>query len=209
MKIAVIGAGSAGSHIARALVRAGHQVTVTAVDADSARAVAEEIGATVGASNAKAARDAEMVVLAVPYRAMDAVAQDIRDEVSGKIVIDVTNPIKPDYSGLAVSEGSGAQQIARKLPGARVVKAFNTVFAGNQDQPVVDGVPLDGYLAGDDEEAKRTVSDLLAAIGYRPVDVGGLERARALEEMALLNITFNARNDLPYRSGWKLVGPTA
>ena len=95
-----------------------------------------------------------------------------------------------------------------RLPSASVVKAFNTVFASNHGQPVVEGVQLDGFIAGDDQAAKNTVADLLAAIGFRPVDVGGLASALALEHMAFLNISLNARNNLPFRSGWKLVGPT-
>lgn len=82
------------------------------------------------------------------------------------------------------------------------------MFAANQASPEIDGTPLDGYIAGDDEAAKRTVAELLGAIGYRPIDVGGLSAARALQHMAFLNITLNARNGWPWRSGWKLVGPT-
>src|SRR5690606_4963782 len=113
-----------------------------------------------------------------------------------------------DYSGLQVSERSGAERVQERLPSASVVKAFNTAFASNHGQPVVEGVQLDGFIAGDDQAAKNTVADLLAAIGFRPVDVGGLASALALEHMAFLNISLNARNNLPFRSGWKLVGPT-
>jgi predicted dinucleotide-binding enzyme len=90
-----------------------------------------------------------------------------------------------------------------------VVKAFNTVFASRLNDPVIDGVPLDGFYAGDDETAKEVVAALLAEMGFRPIDAGELLAARALELMAFLNITLNARNGWPWQSGWKLLGPTA
>lgn len=207
MKIAVIGAGMVGSAVARGVARAGHSVVITDRDHDEARQVAEAVGGTTAASNADAVREADLVVLAVPFGVVDRVAKDIADAVRGTIVVDATNPIRGDGSGLAVTDRAGARLLQDALPGASVVKAFNTVFSTNQAEPTVDGVQLDGFIAGDDDAAKRTVADLLAAIGYRPIDVGGLDLALALEHMAYLNISFNARNNLPWRSGWKLVGP--
>lgn len=209
MRIAVIGAGAVGNAVARAVAGAGHSVVVAATDDEHARAVATQVGGSVAASNEAAAREADLVVLAVPFPAIDLVAEEIAGAVRGKIVLDATNPLKPDLSGLAVRDHSGAEQVRDRLPGASVVKAFNTVFAGNQAEPVVDGVQLDGFIAGDDPPAKDTVADLLSSIGYNPIDVGGLPAALALEHMALLNISLNARNELPWRSGWKLVGPTS
>lgn len=207
MKIAVIGAGAVGSAVARAVTAAGHSAVITASDHNQARGVAAKVGGSAAASNAEAAREAELVVLAVPFPTVDQVAREIADAVRGKVVVDATNPLKGDYSGLAVTDRSGAEQVQDQLPGASVVKAFNTVFARNQAEPEVDGVQLDGFIAGDDATAKNTVSDLLSSIGYRPIDVGDLSSALALEHMAFLNISLNARNDLSWRSGWKLVGP--
>lgn len=150
MKIAVIGAGQAGSAIARAVAGAGHSVVVADTDADARQAAAQASGSA-ARSNEQAAREADLVVLAVPFSAID----EVTDEIA----------------------------------------------------PAVEGVQLDGFVAGDDQAAKNTVADLLAAIGFRPVDVGGLASALALEHMAFLNISLNARNNLPFRSGWKLVGP--
>ena len=93
-------------------------------------------------------------------------------------------------------------------PGARVVKAFNTILASRFNDPVVDGVPLDDFYAGDDADAKRVVAGLLAEMGFHPIDTGELLTARALELIAFLNVTLNARNGWPWRSGWKLLGPT-
>jgi predicted dinucleotide-binding enzyme len=89
-----------------------------------------------------------------------------------------------------------------------VVKAFNTALASRQADPVVDGVALDGYLAGDDDQAKGTVAELVDSIGFRPIDVGPLVMARALEALALLNIMLQIRNNWPWQAGFKLVGPT-
>ena len=208
MKVAIIGAGNVGGAVAQAVTAAGHEVVVSASHAQHAQALADKVGGAAAESNAAAARDADVVVLAVPYDAVNAVATEIGDVAAGKVIVDATNPLKADSSGLAVTDRSGAELLQDRLPGASVVKAFNTVFASNQAEPVVDGVPLDGFVAGDDAAAKARVADLLTAIGYRPVDAGGLAAARALEHMAFLNISLNANNNWSWRSGWKLVGPT-
>ncbi|WP_373293651.1 NADPH-dependent F420 reductase [Actinomadura livida] len=208
MRIAIIGAGNVGGAIARACVQTGHDVVITAADPGNAQDVASKTGAQAADTNAAAAQGADMVVLAVPYAAVESVASEIAGGVSGRVVLDATNPLKPDYSGLAVTDRSAAEVLQESLPQAAVVKAFNTVFATNQADPVVDGTRLDGFYAGDDEAAKEKVADLLTAVGYRPIDVGGLAAARALEHMAFLNISLNAGHGWQWRSGWKLVGPT-
>ena len=208
MKIAVIGAGNVGTAVARAGVNSGNDVVLTATTPERAQTVAASIGARAAANNPDAVRQADLVVLAVPYSAVADVADEIADAASGNIIIDATNALKPDLSGLAVTDRSAAELLQERLPSARVVKAFNTVFASRQAAPVVDGSPLDGFYAGNDTEAKQTVAEFLTAIGYRPIDAGGLPSARALEHMAYLNILLNAGNGWPWQSGWKLVGPT-
>jgi 8-hydroxy-5-deazaflavin:NADPH oxidoreductase len=209
VKIAIIGAGNVGSAVARAAVQTRHEVTLTAAHADKAQQVAGQLGATAGASNADAVRDADAVVLAVPFDAVRSVAREIRDAATGKIVIDTTNPVKADYTGLATGERSAAEELQQLLPDAAVVKAFNTVFASKQAQPTTDeGLALDGLYAGNDGKAKGAVAEWLSAIGYRPIDAGDLSAARALEHMAFLNISLNARNNWSWQTGWKLLGPT-
>ena len=107
------------------------------------------------------------------------------------------------------TETSNAEDLAALLPDAHVVKAFNTLFASNQSDPIADGVQLDGYVAADDGAAKQTVLDLVASIGLDPVDVGPLARARQLEGLAFLNITLNIAHGGAWQSGWKLVGAPA
>lgn len=209
MRFAIIGSGNVGGSIARAVTGAGHDAVVAGRDEDSLAALAEEVAVDTTTSNVEAVADADIVVFAVPFAALETAVAQLAGELDGKIVIDVTNPLADDLSGLAI-EGVSAAEIAQQAaPGARVVKAFNTVFAANQAAGSVEDVQLDGFVAGDDADARATVADLLAEIGFRPIDVGGLAAARYLEGMAYLNIALNARNDWSWRSGWKLVGPTS
>jgi NADPH-dependent F420 reductase len=202
MKVAIIGAGNVGKALATSITRAGHEVTLSASTPESARQAADEVGAQAARSNVDATRDAEVVILAVPFvGAADEVAQDIRQAVAGKTVVDVTNPLKPDYSGLATAGSSAAEEFQKKLPEARVVKAFNTIFASNQANPSAD---IDGFVAGDDDKAKQKVISLIESIGFSPVDVGPLQAARHLEGMAYINIGLNAQNGWGWTSAWKL-----
>lgn len=208
MHIAIIGAGNVGAAIAKAAVGAGHSVTLSAADPGNARQAAAEAGAAAAASNVDAVRGSDIVVLAVPGSLVGAVADELAGVLEGAVVVDATNPLNATYSDLDIEGVSGAEDLQRRLPGIPVVKAFNTVFASRHAQPTEGGSPLDAYLAGDDDSAKAKVAELAASLGYHPVDAGGLRLARALEEMAFLNITLNARNGWVWQSGWKLVGPT-
>ena len=202
MKVAIIGAGNVGTALAGAIVRAGHEVAISATTPESARAAAEKAGATAASSNIDAVTGAEVVILAVPYVvAGPEVANEIRDAVSGKTIVDVTNPLKPDYSGLATEGTSAAEEFQRLLPEASVIKAFNTILASNQASPSSD---IDGYVAGDDPKAKQQVISLVESVGFAPIDVGPLSAARHLEGMAFLNIGLNAANGWSWTSAWRL-----
>ena len=207
MNIAIIGAGNVGRALATSAIRTGHSVTVSSANGDTAKKLSEDTGAKAAASNRAAAEGAELVVLAVPYTAMVDVLDDVGPALAGKIVVDATNPLKADYSGLAVEGTSGAEEIQARLPQSRVIKAFNTQFAARQTDPRVAGLNVDGFVAGDDDEAKAVVLDLVKAIGFNPIDAGPLAMARTLEAMAFLNISLQARNNWSWQAGWKLVGP--
>ncbi|HEX9823688.1 MAG TPA: NADPH-dependent F420 reductase [Actinomycetota bacterium] len=208
MKVAIIGSGNVGSAIARAAKDAGHEVTVANLEGTaSLDALGKELGVATTNSNAEAVGESDLIVLAVPFGAVESIVGGIADQVGNKIVLDITNPLKDDLSGVQTEGTSGAELVQKQLPQARVVKAFNTVLAGNQANPMVDGVQLDGFVAGDDPDAKEQVSHLLEEVGYRPIDVGPLSNARYLEGMAFLNIWLNAKNNWSWQSGWKLVGP--
>lgn len=202
MKVAIIGSGSVGTALATSIIRAGHEVTIAAKHPQRARAAAEASGATSADSNLAAVEGADVVILAVPYAgAAEDVATEIAGAVAGKTVIDTTNPMRPDFSGLATDGSSAAEEFQKLLPDAKLVKAFNTIFASNQANPTR---AVDGYVAADDEKAKQTVISLVESMGFTPLDVGPLSSARFLEGMAFINIGLNAANGWSWTSAWKL-----
>jgi NADPH-dependent F420 reductase len=210
MDIAIIGAGNVGSALASTFVRAGHTVALTSRDPGHAASVAAATGATAARSNVDAVTAADLVVLAVPFTSVPEIADEIADAATGKVVVDTTNRMSVGADGPEIDTStSNAEELATLLPGANVVKAFNTLFASNQDDPITDGVRLDGYVAGDDLASKTQVLDLVRSIGLEPVDVGPLARARQLEALAFLNITLNIVNGGAWQSGWKLVAAPA
>ena len=182
--ITIIGAGTMAAAIGGRAARAGHTVEVMSRDTGRAQALAERIGngATVGAHGDRPAGD--VVVLAVLHAAAVDVVTGLGDALSGKVVVDITNPFNADGSGLVTGPGdSVADRIAAALPGdSHVVKAFNTVYGG----AISAGAQIDGFFAGDDAAAKRRVAELLQSLGMRPLDAGGLEMAHALEWAGLL-----------------------
>jgi NADPH-dependent F420 reductase len=206
MDIAIIGAGNVGRALATSFSRAGHGVIITSRDPERAGTVATETGTRVAASNAEAAAAADVVVLAIPFTSAESVADEIRDDVAGKPVVDASNRMSFGPEGPAIdTDPSNAERLAAWLPDAHLVKAFNTLFASNQADPVADGVQLDGFVAGDDESAKAVVLELVRSIGLNPVDVGPLARAQQLEQLAFLNIALNITGNGDWQSGWKLV----
>ncbi|HEX8940767.1 MAG TPA: NAD(P)-binding domain-containing protein [Candidatus Limnocylindrales bacterium] len=207
MQIEVVGTGNVGKALGSSLTRAGHTVTFAAQDVEGTRQVADEVGAAASSSVADGVRTAEVIVLAVPGTAVEDVARQLGNAASGKVVIDVTNPLAPDMSGLANAGGpSNAERLAELLPGAKVVKAFNTLFASAQADPDTHGVKLDALYATDDEDAARTTADLASGMGFRPVRVGPLAAARELEALAWLNIRLQMVAGGDWRTAFVLVG---
>ncbi len=208
MKIAIIGAGNVGGALAKSSVRAGHSVTLSAKDPAHAEAKAKDTGARAVRSAVEATKGAEVVILAVPYAAIDAVLGELGDALAGKVVIDVTNRVKRPAIAESVDGVSAAEEIQRKAPQAKVAKAFNYAFASRHADPKVDGMALDGFVASDDADAKAKTLALAGSIGFRPIDAGPLAMARALEALGILNIALQMQNGWPWQSGWKLIGPT-
>lgn len=188
MKISVIGSGNMGSGFVKLLSSAGHTVFVTARDKAKATEVAKAHGATV--VDAKTAATAEVIVLATGYA--DAVnALQSLGNLNGKVVIDITNPLTADYMGLTIGHStSAAEEIVKAVPGIKLVKAFNTVFAqvlaGGAHLP--SGEQVQVFVAADDSEAKKTVTNLVSQLGFRALDAGALKNARYLEAVAGFNI---------------------
>ena len=192
MKITVIGAGNMGAAFVKQLTRAGHQVSVTARDAAKAAQVAATHPGARAVPAASAADGADTVVLATGYGDAAAALRSA-GKLDGKVVVDITNPLTADYMGLTIGHStSAAEEIAKAVPGAEVVKAFNTVFA----QVLADGADfgngrkVEVFVASDSERAKQTARAIAESIGFAVVDAGPLKNARYLEPLAGLNIYF-------------------
>lgn len=188
MNITVIGSGNMGSAFVKQLTQAGHQVSILSRNADQAQALAATYGARVVAP-ADAAQ-ADLLVLATGFA--DAVpALSALGDLTGKTVIDITNPLTADYMGLTIGHStSAAEQIAAAVPGAHIVKAFNTLFAQvlGAGADFGNGQTATVFVAADDDAAKQTVVGLAQGLGFAVVDAGALQNARYLEPLAGLNI---------------------
>ncbi|OIQ77876.1 prephenate dehydrogenase [mine drainage metagenome] len=184
--ISIIGSGGMAAAIAGRTANAGHTVEVVSRDPVKARALADRLAAGAITATYRAAPAGDIVILAVPYSSAAAVVADYGEALCGKVIVDITNPIAPDLSGLVSPAGSsGAQEIAKRAPaGAHVVKAFNTIFG----HVLAKGGCLDAFIAADDVEAKARVSTFLESLGLRPFDVGGLHMAQTLEALGLMMI---------------------
>lgn len=192
MNITLIGAGNMGAGFAKQLSAAGHQVRVTARDLAKAQALAAAYPGVTAVDATHALGDSEVVIVATGYA--DAVpALQALGSLEGRIVIDITNPLTADYMGLTLGyETSPAEEIAKALPGAQVVKAFNTVLAQvlAEGPAFAEGQTVPVFYAGDSERAKHTVHALAESMGFQAIDAGGLKNARYLEPVAGLNIFF-------------------
>ncbi|HEY0868340.1 MAG TPA: NADPH-dependent F420 reductase [Fimbriimonas sp.] len=203
MKIGTIGAGNVGTALTTASRRAGHDVTISSNDPADAQKLAAEVGAQAARSNREDVAASDLVILAVPFDAVEAIVAQGGD-LAGKVLIDVTNRFDP----MQLTGESNAERIQKMAPQATVVKAFNTIFAAHQADPTAHGVQLDGFVAGEDGEAKAQVLEFVRTLGFRPIDASPLAMSRALEGMGTLNIALNMKNQWPWQTGWKLLGPT-
>ena len=187
--ISIIGLGNMAGALAGRALAGGNAVEIIGRDPAKAKELAGTLdGATVGTPGAAPAGD--IVILAVPYAGAAAVVSEYGDALRGKVIIDITNPVAPDLQGFVTPDGSsGAQEIAKAAPaGAHVVKAFNTLFSHVLAAGPAEGRPLDVFVAGDDTQAKARVSEFIESLGLRPMDTGKLPMARALENVALLEL---------------------
>jgi 8-hydroxy-5-deazaflavin:NADPH oxidoreductase len=191
MHVTIIGTGNMARGIGSRVLAGGHDLTVVGKDSERAEAVAADIGGdgTVKTAVAGEPIEGEVVVLAVYYPDARAAAQQYADQLAGKVVVDITNPVNETFDGLVVPpDGSATDELAALAGGARFVKAFNTTFAGPLTAGEVAGHKLDVLIAGDDEDAKGKVAALARDGGLNPIDVGPLKRARELEAAGLLHM---------------------
>src|SRR4051812_38719407 len=179
MKIGIIGAGNIGATVARLFARAGHEVAISnSRGPESLTELVGELGQSVRAASVdEAARFGEVVLLAIPWRTPEGLPR--AEAVAGKIVIDAMNPYTEQGEPFDLGDATtSSEEVSKRLPGARLVKAFNTIYfkhlqeQGRADLPVEERRAI--FVAGDDEEAKRVVSRLIEEIGFAPVDTGSL-----------------------------------
>ncbi len=184
--VTIVGKGSMGQAIAKVVTDGGNTVDL------------------LGREDAHRAPAGDVVVLAVPYPSIADVLAAHGDHLAGKVVVDVTNPLDFEtFDSLTVpANSSAAAEIADRLPGSRVLKAFNTTFAATLAQGAVGPLPTTVLIAGDDDDAKATLADVVRAGGLKAIDAGALRRARELEAIGFLQITLAAGEKLPWTGGF-------
>jgi len=188
-KIAIIGKGHVGAALNDGLQRAGYETRMTGK----------------GPVVRETAAWGDVLILAVPFSAVDAAVAEMGGAVDGKAVVDVTNAIGPKMELALGFTTSGGEQLQKKAPSARVVKAFNTVFAQNMSTGKVKGKMISCFAAGDDQAARAQVLELARDIGFDPVDAGPLVNARWLEAMGYMQIQLGYALGLGPAIGFALV----
>lgn len=184
--VSIIGTGNMGQAIAGLVTNGGNTVE-TFGSADGGKQVTGDI-----------------VVLAVPYPALKAVLADRADSLTGKIVVDITNPLDFEtFDSLTVpADGSATAEIAAALPTSHVLKAFNTTFAGTLAAGTVGSLPTTVLIAGDDDAAKTLLATVITSGGLKAIDAGSLNRARELEAIGFLQITLAAAEKVSWSGGF-------
>lgn len=213
MNVTIIGAGNMGRGIATRAVAGGHSVTFVDANPETAEKAATDVraaaqkGAKVSTASIGDVQLGDVVVLAVWYGVNIELAQQLGTKLAGKVVVDIANPLNSTYDGLATApDSSSAEDLAKAIaPGAKVVKAFNTTFAGTLLSGQVAGQPLDVFIAGDDADAKAKVTQLVTDGGMHAIDTGPLSRARQIEGMQLLHIVLQGTLGTNWGSALKIV----
>jgi len=189
-KIGIIGRGNVGSALKQGLQHAGHDVQAVGRDKS-------EIRETVSWG--------DIVILAVPFGTIDDILLTAGDFLVGKTVVDVTNVLDPNMNLAVGFSTSGAEELQKKLPQSRIVKAFNTVFAQHMDTGSLGDQRLTAFIAGDDADVKKTVIELARSIGFDAVDAGPLKNARLLEPLGFFNIQLGYVLGMGPQIGFKLL----
>ncbi len=206
MKVSIIGTGNMAKGIGTRLVAGGHEVTFHAKDESKGKVLADELSKT-GKANVVAVGTTadDVVVLATPYTEVATIAKQY-DGFAGKTVVDITNPVDFNTFQLIPDRTtSGAEEIAKLIPNAKVVKAFNTTLAGVLVAGKVDGKVLDVFVAGDDAEAKKNVCELINSSDMRAIDVGPLANARHLEGFGLIQMQIQDQIGTGWMSALKFI----
>jgi NADPH-dependent F420 reductase len=212
--IVVIGAsGNMGSAISKSLAKGNYKLLLCANEQDEVQAVIEEIKKTNSSADAElvdisgnANWKADVIIMAVPYEAEKDIVEKIGQAAKQKIVISIANPLNETYNGLVTApDTSAAEELQKLLPDSKVIKAFNTTFAADFSTPIIDGKQADCFIAGNDEKALQTVSELVATAGFNPLIAGDLSVSRTLENMQLLLIQLGMKYNPNWLAGWKIL----
>ncbi len=210
MQVTIIGNGNMSKGIATRLAAGGHKVTIHAKDEAKGAELVNYLKAANSAADVQSVAIGqpadEVVILATPYTETSNIASQY-DGFDGKTVIDITNPVDFDTFQLIPEAGqSGAQEVAKLIPGAKVVKAFNINLAGALEAGEVDGKSLDVFIAGDDQDAKSIVIELIKSSDMRPIDVGPLSNSRHLEGFGLIQMSIQDQIGTGWMSSLKFLG---
>jgi 8-hydroxy-5-deazaflavin:NADPH oxidoreductase len=212
--IAIIGAtGNMGSAISRSLAKSSYRLLLKGSKKEELDALVNTIKSQNADADVEAALcpteaswEADIIILAVPYNAEKEIATQIREVANQKIVISIANPLNETFNGLVTSpETSAAEELQKLLPDSKVIKAFNTTFAADFSAPVIDGRQVDAFIAGNDQEALQTVTDVVSAAGFNPIVAGELSVSRTLENMQLLPIQLGMKYNYNWLAGWKIL----
>lgn len=214
MNVTIIGAGNMGRGIGTRAVAGGHSVTFVDANPEVAEKTATDVkssaknGAQVATAPLGEAQLGDVVVFAVWYGTNIELAKQLGTKLAGKVVVDIANPLNQTFDGLATApDSSSAEDLAKAIAnGAKVVKAFNTTYAGTLLSGSVAGQPLDVFIAGDDADAKSKVAQIVTDGGMRAVDTGPLSRARQIEGMQFLHIVTQGTLGTNWGSALKILG---
>ncbi len=201
MRVGIIGTGRVGQAIGKGLSKTDHEVRLGS--RNPANSTVPD-GLTTEPQREVAAW-ADVLVLAVPFSAVTETIGAVEGNLDGKVLVDATNALSPSRDLALGFTTSGAEELAKLAPEARVVKAFNTVFARNMSTGKVAGEPLALFVAGDDAAAKASVMQLGRDIGFDPVDAGPLRTARYLEPMGAFSISLAFNQKLGPGIGYRLL----
>jgi NADPH-dependent F420 reductase len=212
--IAVIGAtGKMGSAISKNLSGSNYRLLLKGTDQKKLNSLVKEIQSLLSSADVEisecpvnASWEADILIFAVPYKAEKEIAEKIKEVANQKIVISIANPLNETFDGLLTPpDKSAAEELQSVLPHSKVIKAFNTTFAADFNTPVINGKRVDAFIAGNDEEALKTVSQLVSDAGFNPVIAGELHVSRTLENMQLLLIQLGIKNNYNWLAGWKIL----
>jgi NADPH-dependent F420 reductase len=212
--ITIIGAnGHMGAAISKAISKGNYRLLLKGNEQAALDALVNEIKNTnpdadveAAVCPAEASWEADIIILAVPFEAEKEIAAKIKEVANQKIVISIANPLNTTYDGLVTSpDTSAAEELQKLLPDSKVIKAFNTTFAGDFSTPVIEGMQADAFIAGNDDDALQTVAEIVATAGFNPIIAGNLSVSRTLENMQLLLIQLGIKYNYNWLAGWKIL----